>query len=181
MRHRTYLLVLLMFVASATGAQQATSHAPGSRVHLALAHTDTGVGRSGRIIEGRLVSMDHDSVTITVKGNTRQLSLPLSAVDRLDVAAGRDRGKGAVIGATIGGGLAAGIGLATIHCSNEHPCIVGSKGSWVGMFGMVGTIAGGVTGLRIGTAKWDHVVVPMKVAITPLRGGGVGVGLAMRF
>ena len=180
MRHHRYLLVVLAFVASATEAQQVTSHAPGSRVRLTPAYTDTSVGRAGRIIEGRLVSMDHDSVTITLKGNTRQLSLPFSAVDRLDVAAGRDRGKGALIGATIGGGLAAGFGLVTIHCSEPQPCI-GSKGGWVATYGMLGAIVGGITGLMIGTAKWDHVDVPLKVAITPLRGGGVGAGLAMRF
>ena len=40
---------------------------------------------------------------------------------------------------------------------------------------------GTVVGILVGTQAWHRVDPPATVTITPLRTGGVGVGLSMRF
>ena len=105
MRSQSCYGFLLALVASAAGAQQVAPLAPGAHVRVTRAYRDTAVHAASLTVEGRLVSLDRDSVTLRVKGEKLPLSLPLSAVDHLDVDAGRNRGKGAAVGAVIGGDL----------------------------------------------------------------------------
>lgn len=178
MRSRTYYGMLLALVASAAGAQQVAPLAPGAHVRVIRTDRDTTLHAAYPIVEGRLVSLDRDSVTLQLKGEDLPRSLPRSAVDHLETDAGRNRGKGAAVGAVVGGALSAGIGLATDNCSEG--CIM-SKSDWVIGLGEVGAVVGAVVGILVGTQAWRRADMPATATITPLQTGGVGVGLSMRF
>ena len=178
MRSQSCYGFLLALVASAAGAQQVAPLAPGAHVRVTRAYRDTAVHAASLTVEGRLVSLDRDSVTLRVKGEKLPLSLPLSAVDHLDVDAGRNRGKGAAVGAVIGGALGAGFALTIDNCSEG--CIMSTSEFVIGL-SVAAAGVGTVVGILVGTQAWHRVDPPATVTITPLRTGGVGVGLSMRF
>lgn len=104
------------------------------------------------------------------------LSLPLSAVDHVDVAAGKSRIKAMALGALLGGVAGAGIGAAT--SSNTD---FGGKGVGVIVGAALGIPVGGLIGLAVGMERWRRADTPARLSIVPLRGGGARVGLSLQF
>jgi hypothetical protein len=175
--------MLLVISASPIGAQQYTGLTPGARVRIARAASDTAArfsstGSIERQIQGKFVSLSQDSIVIQEEDDTLPLSLPLTAVDHVDVVAGKSRMKSMAIGALLGGLAGAAIGAAS---SSDQPFLLGGRGIAAAEVGTVGVVLGGLIGLAVGSERWQPVNLPTRLSIVPLRGGGAKVGLTMQF
>lgn len=105
---------------------------------------------------------------------------PLTAVERLEVSAGRKSHLwvGAGIGLLAGAALGA-ITWPSAGCDwvSEGQCrLYGALG-----LGAVGAVAGGVTGLLIKSDRWEEVPLDrLRVSVRPVR-DGVGLGANIAF
>jgi len=116
---RCVTVLALAFTASAAAAQE-TEVLPGTRIRLTQPVFVDGrnIGRVHRSQVGTLVSIDSTSITALLEKDGTVLTLPFSAINRLEISQGAVAGDRARIhrmrtGAIVGGGLTAAIyGLA---------------------------------------------------------------------
>ena len=174
------LLAGVIALASPAGAQRAPTIRPNDRVRVWRAPSDLS-------LDGWLVALDSSGAgsivvrrpaTVGADGAARQLvdTLPLTAVQRVEVyratrVPGR-AGRGALIGALVGGGggLAAGKALERDcqstrgdDCGLAPPVITG-----------VGLVLGTVIGVAVGMQKvgsWQTIQSPRRVGVLPTRRG----------
>jgi hypothetical protein len=174
---RSVVTVLaLAFTASAAAAQE-TEVLPGARIRVAQPVFVDGVdiGRVHPLQVGTLVSVDSASITALLEKDGTLLTLPFSAINRLEISQGAVSGDRARIhrmrtGAIVGGGLTAAIyGLAAyINAADDKldeecgPIRYGSCGAG-GRFelpymvpAIVGaTIGGAAIGFRMGSREGE--------------------------
>jgi hypothetical protein len=118
MRIRTHLIgaVVLGVLPIHLRAQSPSSPplAIGERVRLEIAD-------SARRITGTVVARQGDTVAINPRGAATNILVAAKSIDRYEVSAGRERGRGARRGALVGGALA--IGLITVVAIDaaNHP------------------------------------------------------------
>jgi hypothetical protein len=177
---RSVIAVLaLAFTASASAAQGTTEVLPGARIRLTQPIFVNGayIGRVHRPQVGTLVSIDSTSITALFEKDGTLLTLPFSAINRLEISQGAVTGDRARIhrmrtGAIIGGGSAAVIyGLASyINAADKKDdqscgspsCAEGGRFELPHMVPVIvgATIGGAVIGFRMGSREgeaWQDV------------------------
>ena len=181
--------------------QRTQTVAAGTRVRLSAPTFVNGfeLTRSDRFHAGTLVSVDSTSVTVQLAGDSVLLTVPFSAIRRMDVSAGmltaREGARaGLRKGALTGGGvIVGGFGIVLLtqlafSAAPEH-CFGSDDGCdrWRDVpFATVGLIAAGSTvlGALIGVAGGSHTrerwrkVRPRRIA--PFAPATGGLGLALR-
>jgi hypothetical protein len=150
----TPLLMTALLVPAALPAQYATSYGPvvGSRVRV-TAPTMT----EGRAY-GSLLAFGADSLVLDMSGRAT-VRLPVSALTRVEVSDGPDRGLSALRGGAIGA-IAGGV-LGTVGMRREDGLarLVGSiVGSGMGLF--IGAAVGGFTAPERWRAVWTAPSAP---------------------
>ena len=163
---------------------------PGDRVRV---HT---VSRSAKFV-GTVTAVDETTITLEPDGDGQPTVLHREDITTLDVSAGKSsRGKHALIGAVIGGGLGAVMGFAVGDDPGSHndtledaafkltrrtkfmPWSAADKALMLGVsFAVVGTVVGLV--LPAGE-QWQKVPMNSRLSIEPAH-GSVGYSLVYRF
>jgi hypothetical protein len=191
------LSMVLALVAGTPGlnaavAEEASATASGARIRV------TAPSLSGKRLVGTLTRMDATTLTLWQENGKRTLEVPRSAITRLEVSRHSSRrGKGAGIGALVGIGAAVVIGVAGGDDCNFPPARpeeldLGERLNRSFCFGR-GEIALAASlltvplGTLLGYAaapgeRWAPTAPErLRVAVSPLRGGGVGAKLSVRF
>ena len=171
------LLAALLGIGAPVASAQSVTLAAGSRVRV------TAPAVLDRRVEGHVVAGGPDSLGISfLEGwnspKPTTMTVPASAVQRIEVYAGRSRGRGALRGAAIGGLLGVGFAMATSKDRNSDARSADdslSHGTYVAagafLFGGVGALLGGI----IGTERWVRVATPVRVTMAPRRGTGMSL------
>lgn len=173
------LATALATAAPPLAAQDTAAPTPGTRVRVHV-HPTRGRSHSASTHVGPLVRSTADTVVLS-SGSTGEMSVPRSAIYRMDVSGGgRSRLRSGLTWAGLGalGGLlvGAGIGAATYE---PEPCggfclDFGREGAAAtgGVIGAVGGLAiGGVLGAMNAGERWVRVPLQSGLRITPTRGG----------
>jgi hypothetical protein len=180
------LVGTLVVVAALPGnrvlAQPVPTLETGARVRV------VAVAASSKPVIGTIVRVDERMMELRLADRKDLTFVPRAAIKKLEVSRGRrSRGRGALIGALIGGALGAIAVLATPgqSCepsSNPWSCIGGiSKGEGALALGGLGAGLGALVGLVIPPAeKWTPV--PMaQVSVAPGRQRRIQVSLSLAF
>jgi hypothetical protein len=156
----------------ALGAQTDAPLRKGAVVRLVR---DAERGQPAREVQGRLVRLDHDSVTIDAgePGRPRLVSIDLHSRWRLQALMGSEShpGSGALAGALVGALFGGAIGAA--RCDGE--CFGGDDLAAFGGAGL-GAVVGSLLGLAAGSSHETGSWVPIetsgvRVALDPARLG----------
>ena len=140
-------------------AQEPFSFQPGERVRVTAPDCGLrGVGTGFRALRGDTLVLD-------------TTECPLASVTRLDVSRGRK--SHARLGAGIG--VLAGALVGVVACRGG--CVIGDEGDFSDFsvpfafaIGLIGGIAGGITGWLIKTERWEEVPIErFRVGLTPQR------------
>jgi hypothetical protein len=191
MTRRALHLVLTLAVPTGVFAEERVAGASpeGPRVRLAVPSV------SGERLIGTVVSLDEATLTLQRQGAEGTLLVPLHAITTLEVSRHRSRkGKGAAIGALVGLGSAVAIGLAAgDDCTGSaHGDDLLSRLDRSLCFGVAETTllsailtvpAGALLGLVTAPGeKWEASIPDrLRIAVAPVRGGGVRAAVSVRF
>jgi hypothetical protein len=191
MTYRAVLLALTLVVPASLFAEEPAAGASpeGPRIRL------TAPSVSGGRLIGTVVSLDEATLTLQRQGGEGTLLVPLRAITTLEVSRHRSRkGKGAAIGALVGLGSAVAIGLAA-----GDDCTGSAQGDDLSSrldrslcFGAAETTllsailtvpAGALLGLVTAPGeKWEASTPDrLRIAVAPVRGGGVRAAVSVRF
>ena len=167
--------VVLLFAGPAL-ADEAPALRQGSRLRI------TSPAFKGPI-RGTLASLSDDSLTLVTKSGAAPLLIERGRITRLDISAGRSRGRKAAIGAALGLGVGliiTGVAAATEDCSGygAEDCGLIPAVSLI-LFTPALTVSGAVIGVALPPSeRWVRVPPQAKP------GGGsppLGLRLVMRF
>ena len=154
---------------------------------------------SGKRLVGTLLAMDETTLTIGSQKGKGVVEVPRSAVTRIELSRRPSRkGKGAKIGALVGLGAAVAVGLAAgDDCGSLPEPAPGWGGfedrlrrnlcydkSVTAVMASILTVPAGVLlgVLTAGGERWVRTEPDrLRVAVTPLRTGGVGAAVSVRF
>jgi hypothetical protein len=186
--------VVVGLIVSTVGAGTSSADGP-SPVTASPRVRVTAPAISGKRLVGTLLAMDETTMTIGSEKGKRVLEVPRAAVTRIEVSRRSSRkGKGAGIGALVGLGAAVAIGFAAGEdCPprdpNDHSLAgalsricFGRNEMAVGA-GVLTIPLGALIGLAAAPGeRWARTTPDrLKVAVTPVRGSGVGAALSVRF
>ncbi|HLL48066.1 MAG TPA: hypothetical protein VK399_15240, partial [Longimicrobiaceae bacterium] len=134
-------------------------------------------------VVARVAGVRGDSLVLRDFESRGETAVALSAVQALELGAGRTRSRSTVRGAAIGAALGAvAIGtLGYVAASNDpqQSTPPSTNALWMGgFFGVpIGAGIGGLAGYAIGTEHWVLLPPLAGVAVGPGRDGGVALGL----
>jgi hypothetical protein len=182
-RHALGIVSLLFLAASPSGgaAQAGRSLPVGARVRV----QPTGPG--ARWVQGQLVALTSDSVTIRMHEHGDTVALATRSLAQFDVSHGRSArtGKGALLGLGIGAGagLLVGLALAADHCTGFCEINVGPEDV------LALTVLGGGLGMGVGALigaashgeRWQPVGPPHAARRRGPIVQGAAVGLRIPF
>lgn len=174
---RALLLLALLLVPLPALAQEGPQITPGKRVRIASSVFE-GVGH--------VSAVDDQALTVLVENQAVPLTVPHASVQRVEVRRQNTTGEGALKGfrwgATFGAGLWV-LSLALIDYDLQDPDSPESTSrteAAVGfplVYGSIGAVWGA---LRPG-GRWVRASVPARVAVGPVSGGGMAVGMGVSF
>ena len=167
------MLIVGFAAAVSLAAQGPLAVTPGQRVRLTF---DGGRHR----VAGVVVSQDSDAIAVRPYPDDAGLVIAQSRLTAVEVSTGRhsNAGTGALIGLVGGGLLGAAAGAS---CEDEWLCPGPAAGA--ASVGLLGAALGGLIGAFSHSETWqpvDQRRVRVSV-VAPARGGGLGVGVAVRF
>ena len=134
---------------------------------------------------GRLVAQDDQSLTLQVREDRAPVVVPRTRVTRVEesLRPGR-KGHGALMGAAVGAGAAAILGVAAGEDCSRDKWLCFSRGEVaLGsaiLFAPLGALIGGLAapGERWGLVSPGHRV---GVSLVPIRGRGIGASISVNF
>ncbi len=202
--HALAAAVLFLLPPSLTWAEQNVDDFPslvGKRVRLSapnLSQYLPDVKLAGKWVSGTLLAADSETFVVELgqrrdpaKPNpeARSLSLPRSAVKRIDVSRGRSsRGQAAQKGAWIGAAVGLALSLPLLISDDEGCWVCGSpevSGYIAAEFGILGAGIGALSG---GSERWERVRTGVatrprtsSLPSSSFRPDGVGVSIAIGF
>ena len=134
-----------------------------------------------RRIQGRIGEVVGD--TVFVRSGSRMVAVPIAAITQAEVAAGRDRVRGMLIGAAVGAGVGGVVGAALItaqcdDCDGSQDAQFGALGFGLGAIWFV--VPGALAGLAIGTRDWEPVRHDgYRVGLVQAADGRMGIGISL--
>jgi hypothetical protein len=139
-------------------------------VDVAHGQADSGLrvrittdGGSHKRMVGTLLSADSDSLRLTSSNDQRVLTVPTRSVVRLERSRGQrpSTGRGARIGALVGGGTGLLLGIAASSESDSWVQIGAEEVAVVTVvFGLAGAGVGALIGSVSHHEQWDSVPIP---------------------
>jgi hypothetical protein len=144
-------------------------------------------GAPAKWLEGDLLSMGSDSLSLATNGRSDTLTLATTSVNQMEVSRGRHSMAGN--GLAIGGGIGAGLGLLlSVAASAENCSGIGCTEVTAGdvflvtaFFAAAGAGIGGLIGSASHGERWERVQLETMQAQLQLSPKSFGVGLAVRF
>jgi hypothetical protein len=171
--HRLLLtLPWLLGVAGTTQAGENRALSEGSLVRVTAPSVSKGR------LTGTLLKANEREIVLALPGSEPK-AIPRVAVKRLEWSRGHSRHPvfGAVVGGLLGGAFLAAASLAVCDAASCSP----SMEAFVVGAGL-GALPGAGIGALVKTRRWDDVEpARLRVSLTPVRGRGVGVKLAVTF
>ena len=186
-------LMIGMVGVTVAPAEEPATPAVGIRVRV------TAPAVSGERLVGTLVRMDETTLTLRAGKGKGTLEVPRAAIIRLEVSRSRSRkGEGAGIGMLVGIGAAVAVGLgAGGGCESvavPDPWLFGlserldrnlcvGKGEAALLTSLVTIPVGALIGYAAAPGERWVATTPdrLRLAVAPVRGGGVGATLSVRF
>ena len=174
MRASTALIAMLLLMGFASAQAQAIPR--GSRVRV------TPMTPSP-VVVGQLIAVSDSALVVRSQDHPRDVTIPRSAVVRLEVSHGTSRhtsaGWGALVGITIGG--VAGYAAGQDSCgSDAWFCIKRPVAAMLG--GGTGMTAGILIGLLVGSVeRWRDAAVPMHLSVVPTGEGSMAIAGRIAF
>jgi hypothetical protein len=169
------LLLTLSWLACLAGTGQAEENrVPPEGALVRVSAPGVSKGR----LTGTLVEANEREIVLALPGSERK-TIPRDAMKRLEWSRGHSRHPiaGAVIGGLIGGAFFACASMLACDAASCSP----SMEAFVAGVGL-GALPGAGIGALIKTRDWDDVEpARVQVSLTPVRGRGVGVKLAVTF
>ena len=165
MKAVSLVLLALVTVVGVASGQAPDSIVPGARVRVTPATPE-------RVIVGQLIAVTDSALLIRPGSEAGDITIPRSAVMRLEVSRGTSRassaGRGALFGMIIVG--AAGFGMGDNDCgSDAWFCIDRPTGALIG--GVFGVVTGSIVGLLVGSfERWQERAVPVSLSVVPTGG-----------
>lgn len=165
--------------------------APGARVRVttsAAANQEAGGRAREKRIQGKLLALDEATMTIETEGQSPPMVVPRPDIKKVEVSTRRSRkGKAALIGfgagALIGG--AWGYSLAEDCSQGEFLCLFPREdrpGLTLGGAVLVGALGAGLGALIGPGERWqERPGAQLRLTVTPTRGRGAAISLALRF
>lgn len=166
------LLAFLVPTLAHAEAEKPQDLAPGVRVRVTAPTVAPGP------LVGTVRSLSADAIEIAVKGREGTIQMPRASVLRLEVSRGRNRGKGALIGAAT---LAtAGIVVGAVGCRDSGDF---DSGFCAAVLGGTGLVLGGGVGALVGSGeRWTELPSDrFRVSLAPTPGGGVELSVRFTF
>lgn len=173
-------LVAGLVGAGAAQGDEPTGAGSGPRVRL------TAPAVSGKRLIGTLVRQDDATLTLQRQGAKETMAVPRAAITRIEVSRHRSRrGKGAGIGALVGLGAAVVIGVAAGEdCYDGRARLICfDKGTMTAASALLTIPVGTLLGMAVAPGERWQTTTPerLRVALAPVRGGGVRASLSLRF
>ena len=165
-------LPCLACLAGVAGAEEPRSLAAGTLVRV------TAPEVSSKRLSGTLVEASEQEIVLAVAGSERKV-IPRRAVTRFEWSRHRRHPiAGAVVGAVLGGAFLAAASVALCEATECSPSTMEAFLMGAGL----GALPGAGIGALIRTRDWSDVAPSrVQVALTPVRGPGVALRLAVRF
>ncbi|MGH7702236.1 MAG: hypothetical protein ACREMO_04045 [Gemmatimonadales bacterium] len=133
-------------------------------------------------LTGTVASIAHDTMTIRLDQRGKSASVPVAAIQRLEVSNGKKTRfwHGAGIGALVGVFVGVAIGDAAASPYDGYASIVQAGGGILGA--LSGGLIGGVFGSISHTDRWENLEPHrLRATVAPAGAPGVGVGISLRF
>lgn len=155
-RHAASAVALLMVVASAPlRAQQQSGYRldiePGTDLRLVLRASP------GESLRGRGIVIAGDTLLLTVKRGSSSRRLALAELSRLEIRGGKNRLRGA----TIGAGAVVILGALGAYADRNNPDVVSSAGETISSL-VFGAVLGGLIGYGFAPAGWERLPLPRR-------------------
>ncbi len=195
MRKRSNIAVVVVFVTMLSGLpvdgmadEKVTSESrSGQWIRVTTSSDLPGIARLGARIEGALQRLDEDRLVLERGPNAETVTVPRSAIARLDVRQrASSRGKWARIGGLVG--LAAGVSIGLASGSDKDcsfiPSLCFSAGEKATLYSVFTLPAGALIGLALGRgSEWkeDVPVDNLRLSVGPARGRGIAITVTRVF
>jgi len=175
------LMLMLAFAAPAHLAAQDPAVAPGSRIRVYAPSINA------KRFVAAVVSLDGDSLTLDAEiwrdGAWKpRLTVPFASMNSLEVS--RRRHSNAGKGALIGGGVGAGLVLASLYSCDGYCGGPGEEGkavAGVAIGGALGAGVGALIGLMFHSEDWQAVPLDkLRIGPSPVTMDGVATSLTLR-
>lgn len=152
--------IVVTHVGSPIGAQEQVSPAVGTRLRLDL-HT-------GERVTGTLVAHEADSIRLTAGRADEAMSVAIAAVRSYAVRQGKNRGRGAKVGALIGAAVALPLIALAVRADMECEDICVPFTVYVAPIGVIITGLGAIVGAIAAPARWSQPM-PLGTPTGPRR------------
>ncbi|HEY5547225.1 MAG TPA: hypothetical protein VIK50_14325 [Gemmatimonadaceae bacterium] len=156
----------------------------GQKVRMRVAVDTADAFASSIGIQGTVFEQRGDSIQI-IEGSGRFWTVPLSRVQSLDVSHGRDRWRGAGVGALAGVALGLLISMEPPLCDGQGNGIdcrrdgtTPSTAQYVGDNIGIGVFVGAIVGAAIGVERWERLMTRPRMSVAP---GAGGIGLRLTY
>jgi hypothetical protein len=164
-------LLAVLTVVGVASAQTAQTIPRGARVRI----TPTA---PSPVVVGQLIAVSDSAVVVRRQRNAGDITMPRSAVLRLEVSRGTSRGTSALWGALFGSVIGAVVGYYSV---GENPWWFDRRGAAV-FGGATGVAAGSLMGLVVGSfERWRDTAMPMSLSVAPTGRGLFSVGGRIAF
>ena len=119
------------------------------------------------VVVGKLIAVNDSALLVRRQRGSGDITIPRSAVLRLQVSQGTSRGTSALRGALLGSVVG---GVVGYHSVTENSYLVDQQGGAV--IGVVyGAASGSLIGLLVGSfERWRDTAVPMSFSVVPTGG-----------
>lgn len=151
-RRASILVLVLALPPSAASAQEPPSIKPGTRVRVWTSTT-------AEPVIGKVISQDGITLALASDGAAPSTFVVRDSIIRIDVGHRRSRGRNALYGALICGGIGALVGAAG---ANPEAFLWNDRSEGAAFFGLIGAPVGALIGLaaRPGPEKWTTTMAP---------------------
>ncbi len=165
MRAASTALLAVLTVIGVASAQTGQPVPRGARVRVTPATPSP-------VVVGQLIAVSDSAVVVRPQRYAGDITIPRSAVLRLEVSRGTSRGTSALLGALLGSVIGGVVGYYSV---GENPWWFDRRGAAV-FGGATGAAAGSLIGLVVGSfERWRDTAMPMSLSAAPTGRGLLSV------
>ena len=166
---RTACVLVVLALPMRLSAQRLSDIGFGDRVRLET--------HAGGLLQGQAVDMRGDSVRVRPDGGTTVVVVATTAVRRFSVVDGRDRRRGARVGATVGGVLGLGLLGAALYADHRGTNLGSSALLYATPAAALLTVGGFALGVVAAPERWS----PPRPVRMVRNANAAGVQLSVQF
>jgi hypothetical protein len=167
----TTALLALLAVVGLASAQTTQTLPRGARVRITPADPSP-------VIVGELIAVSDSALMVRRQRAAGDVTIPRSAVLRLEISRGTSRGTSALRGALLGSVIG---GVVGYYSGNDNGYWVDRPGAAV-LGAFTGVAGGSLIGLAVGSfERWRDTAVPVNLSVVPTVGRSVSIASRIVF